>query len=231
MDEIAEIRAAACARTKAGLLIAGPAGVGKSRLLREACADRDVVPVQATRAGAELAVLEYLSLGEPVGLATLIALTSAEACEAVEEAQLASVLRDGRRTQIRLAHPIYGEVIRASCPVLRARRRQAELAAVTKTYGHRRREDVMRIAAWRLESGTATEPGPLLTAAALAYAVSDLSLALRLAEAAVAAGGGLDATLTLAQFRIWSAQPRRPPPHSPSPTWRTPTSSSAPATP
>ncbi|MEV5749349.1 LuxR C-terminal-related transcriptional regulator [Actinoallomurus sp. NPDC052308] len=378
MDEIAEIRAAVGARAKAGLLIAGPAGVGKSRLLREACADRDVVSVQATRAGAglplgvfaphlppnppvdagpagmvrwaaealsgrviavddahllddasatlllhlaaagrafllltvrsrepapdaitalwkddwvarselgpftvddvravlpaisesavrrlhrltggnalmlreltlsgdalggtrearsprgsgavrisprlaelvhdrlaglggdELAVLEYLSLGEPVGLAALIALTSAEACEAVEEAQLASVLRDGRRTQLRLAHPIYGEVIRASRPVLRARRRQAELAAVTEAYGHRRREDVMRIAAWRLESGTATEPGPLLAAAALAYAVSDLSLALRLAEAAVAAGGGLDATLMLAEFRIWSAQP------------------------
>ncbi|MCO5999480.1 helix-turn-helix transcriptional regulator [Actinoallomurus rhizosphaericola] len=378
VDEMAEIRAAARDRVKGGLLIAGPAGVGKSRLLREACADWDVVSVQATRAGAglplgafaphlppdppvdtgpagmvrwaaealagrviavddahllddasatlllhlaaagrafllltvrsrepapdaitalwkddwvarlelgpftvgdvraalpeipesavrrlhrltggnalmlreltlsgddfdgsrekrnprgsgavrisprlaelvhdrlaglgadELAVLEYLSLGEPVGLATLTALTSAEACEAVEEAQLAAVVPDGRRTQIRLAHPIYGEVIRASCPVLRARRRQAELAAATEAYGHRRRDDVMRIAAWRLESGTATEPGPLLTAAALAYAVSDLSLALRLAEAAVAAGGGLDAALTLAEFRIWSAQP------------------------
>ena len=44
---------------------------------------------------------------------------------------------------VRLAHPLYGEVLRAGLPPLRLRRVQAELADIVEAHGARRREDVV----------------------------------------------------------------------------------------
>src|SRR6266511_2542691 len=94
-------------------------------------------------------VLELVALGEPIGLPLLSAAAGVEAVELAEERQLIRVVREDRRTTIRLAHPLYGEMVRQRCPVTRVRRLLADLAALVEGVGARRRDDALRVAVWR----------------------------------------------------------------------------------
>jgi len=145
-------------------------------------------------------VLEYVALAEPIGLGLVEKLTSRTAVEALEERDLVRVSTDGQRCQLRLAHPLFGELARARCPTLRTQRHLSELADATVAAGARRREDVLRVAVWRLDSGSPTGPEALLAGCRAAWAVHDSPLARKLGRAAVAAGGGIPAALTLADI-------------------------------
>ncbi|MFI7464099.1 LuxR C-terminal-related transcriptional regulator [Nonomuraea sp. NPDC049646] len=147
----------------------------------------------------EREVLELVAYGAPVGAELLVALTSPRAVERVEARGLVTVTGEGRREQVRLGHPLYGEVIRGDCGTLRARRRLRTLAEALEASGLRRREDELRAAVWRLDSGSAAAPELLLSAAGLAWARRDPRLAARLARAAIEAGGGVAAVALLGQ--------------------------------
>jgi predicted ATPase len=67
----------------------------------------------ADACGDERSALELLAVGEPLGLTTLAGLSSPEAVDAAERRGLITVSSEGRRRQARLAHPLYGEVLRA----------------------------------------------------------------------------------------------------------------------
>ncbi|MDH2430671.1 LuxR C-terminal-related transcriptional regulator [Sphaerisporangium sp. TRM90804] len=144
------------------------------------------------------AVLELTAFGEPVGLTALLELTAPDAVEQAEDRGLIRLSRDGRRVAVRLGHPLYGEVARAGCPPLRRRNRYAALAAALERGGARRRDDLLRLTVWRLESGAQASPGPLLSACGLAWSAHDYPLAIRLGRAALAAGGGVEAAVLLA---------------------------------
>jgi Tetratrico peptide repeat len=116
--------------------------------------------------------------------------------EALEGQGLVAVEQDGRRLMIRLAHPLYGEVLRHHTPTLRARAVCRQLADTLASMGMRRREDLLRLATWRLDGGDPTRPN-LLAEAARRAASADSVVAERLARAAVQAGGGFDAGLAL----------------------------------
>src|SRR6266498_2141378 len=152
-------------------------------------------------------VLELAALGEPIGLPLLSAAAGVEAVELAEERQLIRVVREDRRTTIRLAHPLYGEMVRQRCPVTRVRRLLADLAALVEGVGARRRDDALRVAVWRLDSDTAHDPGQLLTACRHAFAGYDIPLAARLGRAAVAAGGGFAAAEALAAVLMFADAP------------------------
>ncbi|MDH2430501.1 LuxR family transcriptional regulator [Sphaerisporangium sp. TRM90804] len=160
--------------------------------LRETVAGRigDVTP-------AEREVLEFLAYGEPLGAGLLAGLASPDAVERLEDRQLVTVEQDGRRLQVRLAHPLYGELIRAGCGLLRARRVMRGLAEAVDRTGARRREDVLRVAVWRLDGGAPGDARSMLAACERARMVRDLILAERLGRAAVAAGGGAPALIML----------------------------------
>ncbi|MET9629465.1 helix-turn-helix transcriptional regulator [Lentzea sp. NPDC006480] len=132
----------------------------------------------------ERSVLELLAFGEPLDLAAPEALDG-----------LVTVSDDG----LRLAHPLYGEVLRAQCPPLRKRNHQRHLASVL--------DDPLRVAVLRLETGTADDPSLLLTAARLATATGAVPLAERLARAAWSVGGGADAARLLAEVLVFSDRP------------------------
>ena len=132
----------------------------------------------------ERRVLELLAFGEPLDLA---------ASEALEG--LVNVTDDG----LRLAHPLYSEVLRAQCPPLRKRNHQRYLASVL--------DDPLRVAVLRLDSGTADDPDQLLQAAQLAGATGGVLLAERLARAAWSIGGGVDAARLLAQVLLFTDRP------------------------
>ncbi|GAA2208415.1 LuxR family transcriptional regulator [Nonomuraea monospora] len=147
----------------------------------------------------EREVLELVAFGEPLGAAPLVELTSAGAVERVESRGLIVTVGDGRRDQLGLGHPLYGEVVRGDCGTLRARRRLRMLAEALEATGLRRREDELRAAVWRLDSGSVTDPAMLTSAAKLAWGRHDPRLAARLARAAIDAGAGVAAVSVLGE--------------------------------
>jgi DNA-binding NarL/FixJ family response regulator len=133
--------------------------------------------------------LELLAYSEPVELDLLASLVEEEALDDLETRALIRVESSGRRTVVRLGHPLYGSLLRATCPALRAQSHQRALAAGLEATGARRREDLMRIATWRLDGGSPISLDLLTSAAEQAWAARDVTLADRLCRAAVDAGG------------------------------------------
>ncbi|GAA1286807.1 helix-turn-helix transcriptional regulator [Saccharothrix xinjiangensis] len=129
-------------------------------------------------------VLELLAFGEPLDAD----LFDAHELEPLSDRGLVVVADDG----LRLAHPLYGEVLRAGCSDVRARNHKRRLAALL--------DDPLRVAVLRLESGTADDPELLRAAALRACHALDLGLAVRLARAAWETGGGPPAGHLLAQL-------------------------------
>ncbi|QGN50430.1 LuxR C-terminal-related transcriptional regulator [Micromonospora sp. WMMD558] len=153
------------------------------------------------------AVVELVAFGEPLGLQLLGQAVEPADVETAEERGLITVVRDDRRLDVRLAHPMYGEVMRRQCPVSRTRRLQARLAQLLEEVGTRRRDDLLRVAVWRLESGTAQDERMLLGAAVQAFTRYDVPLATRLARAALDTGGGFDAAELLATILMFADRP------------------------
>jgi DNA-binding NarL/FixJ family response regulator len=154
-------------------------------------------------------VLELVAFGEPIGLPLLLRTAAAADVESAEERGLIRVAEDGRRRDVCLAHPLYGEVARRQCGVARAHRLLATLADLVETAGARRRDDLLRVAVWRLDSGTAQGGGLLLDAAVQAFGRFDLTLAARLARAARDAGAGYEAAELLAFTLLFADEPDR----------------------
>ncbi|MEG3636273.1 LuxR C-terminal-related transcriptional regulator [Micromonospora palythoicola] len=153
------------------------------------------------------AVVELVAFGEPLGLRLLHQAVEQHDVEYAEERGLITMVESDRRLDVRLAHPLYGEVVRRQCPVSRTRRLQAHLADLLEKVGKRRREDLLRVARWRLASGTAQDPAMLIAAAGEAFARYDVPLATRLARAALDAGGGFDAAELLATILMFADRP------------------------
>jgi DNA-binding CsgD family transcriptional regulator len=149
-------------------------------------------------------VLEVLAFGEPLGVPLLAELTDAVAVEQVEARGLVEVYLDGRRLQARLAHPLYGEVQRARIGMLHARRLRGRIACALGATGGRRAGDTLRRAVLMLDSDLPPDAVLLTNAARRATELGDLTLARRVARAAVAAGGGFEPRLLLSNALSWS---------------------------
>lgn len=149
---------------------------------------------------AERNVLELIAHGEPLGAATIQVRYRDLTLDALEQRGLLVMDRDGRRLTVRLAHPLYGEVLRRHIPSQRAREVSRLLAGAVERTGARRREDLLRLAIWRLDGGGALDGRRMLLAAQAARNRGDLLLAERLARAATEAGAGFDAGLLASQL-------------------------------
>ncbi|MFI6274906.1 LuxR C-terminal-related transcriptional regulator [Streptomyces sp. NPDC050988] len=127
----------------------------------------------ATADSAGRPVLELLALCEPLTLADAEDLAPPQVMAALEQAGLVRITQDRRRTAVSLAHPLYGEVLRASLPVLRRRSLLLEQAVRVEARGARRRGDLLRIATWRLAATGTADPALLTQAALLARHAHD----------------------------------------------------------
>ncbi|MFC5065774.1 LuxR C-terminal-related transcriptional regulator [Actinomycetospora atypica] len=145
-------------------------------------------------------VLELLAVAEPLGLGMLESLAGSGPVEEVAQRGLVSVEPDGDRWELRFAHPLYGEAVRARTSVPRARRLRSELSAAFASTGGRRAGDGLRRAVLDLGSDRPLDPAVLVTAAMQASGLGDLPLAERLLRAAVEAGGGFEARAGLAHL-------------------------------
>jgi len=148
---------------------------------------------------AERTVMEAVAYGEPLGSAELGSFGDRNVIERLEEKGLLSLAYDGRRLQIRAAHPLYADVVRLELSALREQRVALALAEAVDAFGRRRREDTLRVGTWRLVCGGA-DPGVMYEAARTARWRYAFPLAERLARESVAAGAGFDARLLLAQL-------------------------------
>ncbi len=151
---------------------------------------------------AERGLLEEVAAGDPLELALLHFVASDARVEQLERRGLLEVTVNGRRSSVRLAHPIYGEVLRDRTGTLRARAIRRRLADALHQTGARRREDLLRLATWRLEGGGGRPGGLFLQAAHRALWYFDFRLAQRLAEASLDAGGELPAGRAVSEALI-----------------------------
>lgn len=146
---------------------------------------RDIVEVRlAGLADDEVAALELVAFGEPVTLEVIEHLEVTEAVERLEAKAIVATTQDGDGTEVRLAHPLHGDVLRDRTPVIRSRRARRRLADAVEAAGGDRPGDVLRVALWRLDGGGPIEPDALVAGAALAGHAFDYATAERLARAA-----------------------------------------------
>ena len=139
--------------------------------------------------------LEVLAVGEPLPTALFERVVGAHLLEELEAAALVAVNSPDACDSIQLAHPLYGEAVRAQLGPLRRRSICRELAGAGAHGGC----DVLRLAGWQLDSGAALDADTLTTAAERAGRLGDHHLAERLARAAIAGGGGMTPSLLLAE--------------------------------
>ena len=154
----------------------------------------------------ERALLELVAVGEPLGQAELGRLADPGSVETLDRKGLITSWVDGRRVQVGLAHPVYGDAVRAGVSALRERALTRSLAAVIETAGGRRREDTLRLASLRLAGGGGS--ASLLQAGAVAArGRHDHSLTEQLARAAIAEGAGFDARFMAAEAAHFQGRP------------------------
>lgn len=147
----------------------------------------------------ERRLLEVVAQGEPLGTAELEAVGSRDLAARLERAGLLTSRMDGRRLELRLAHSVYADVLREQTPHVRSQEIQRELAEIVESTGARRRDDVLRVATWRLAGGV-VDPQRTLAAAVIARWRYDFPLAEQLARRAAQVGAGFDARLLAAQL-------------------------------
>lgn len=152
--------------------------------------------------------LAIAAVGEAVGLSRLEETGYGRALDALEKRGLIEIHADGRRRRVRVAHPLYGEVVRERMTTPSYRRICAMLAEEIARTGMRRREDARRAAFWRLEAGLPADPVVLLAAARDARFVQDFANTEHFARAALDSGGGAAAAQMLGAVLYASGRPQ-----------------------
>jgi DNA-binding CsgD family transcriptional regulator len=140
--------------------------------------------------------VELLALGEPLAIDEIEALISEDALLDAESHGLIATSGD----EVGLAHPLYGEAVRATLPPLRARSLRLALIDVVEARSPFGPDNALRAARLRLDAGVALPVGLALDAARAANRAGDPDLGAELAALA-GAGADLAAAMLLAQAR------------------------------
>ncbi len=149
------------------------------------------------------AVIDVLAVGEPIELRSLARITDPAAVEEADVRGLITLEQVDGAMEVRIAHPLYGEVRKGRAPPTRLRRLRG-LVAGELAAGDRRDDAriVVRRATLMLDSDLDPDPQLFLAAARTAIRL-DAPLAERLARAAVLAGGGMEPQLTYCYCLVW----------------------------
>jgi DNA-binding CsgD family transcriptional regulator len=159
------------------------------------------VPEQAQTA------LDVLAITRQLGLADLETFCPPDLLEHLERDGLICVEVHDRRTIVDLAHPMYGEVLRARMTTLRLRNLQRALADQLESFGLHRRDDPMRLALWRLEAGGEVDSELLYSAGRLALIGRESDLADRFARATADRGRPVEAARLVVDSASLRADP------------------------
>jgi DNA-binding CsgD family transcriptional regulator len=149
-------------------------------------------------------VIDVLAVGEPIELAALTRITDAAAVEEAESRGLITLEPAGCGIEVRVAHPLYGQVRRSRAAHTRIRRLRGLVASALAASTDR--DDirvVVRRATLALGSDLTPDADLLVKAARGAVWLADLPLADRLAEAAIQAGAGAEPNFVRAHALSW----------------------------
>ena len=149
-------------------------------------------------------VIDALAIGEPIKLTALKNIAGPDAVEEADTRGLITLDHVDGSIEVRIAHPIYAELRRKRAAPTKLRRLRGMVAAELAADDDR--DDVqvvIRRATLSLDSDLPPDVGLLNEAARGAIWLADLSLADRLAEAAVRAGAGPEAHFLRAHALSW----------------------------
>ncbi len=148
-------------------------------------------------------VVEVVAYGEPLAPAVLARLAEPAA---IDEAERRALIRAGTPTDpasVRLAHPLFGEAVRARTGPLAARRLRTELVTALTAAGRQSPADRLKAAVLSLDADAPVTAERLVEASWQATSLSNLALGERLARAAVAVGDAFEAPLALGYALSW----------------------------
>ena len=152
-------------------------------------------------------VIDVLAVGEPIEFTALTRITDAAAVEEAETRGLIALEPAGRGIEVRVAHPLYGQVRLRRAAHTRLRRLRGLVA--TELAASSDRDEirvVVRRASLSLDSDLTPDADLFLRAANGAVWLGDLHLAERLAEAAIHAGAGPEPNFVRAHALSWAGR-------------------------
>jgi DNA-binding CsgD family transcriptional regulator/tetratricopeptide (TPR) repeat protein len=149
-------------------------------------------------------VVDALAVGEPIELAALRRIADPAAVEEADARGIITLEPVAGGVEVRVAHPLYGEVRRRRAPTTRLRRLRGLVAAeLAAAEDHDDIQVVVRRATLSLDSDLTPDADLLVRAAHGAVWLADLPLADRLAEAAIRAGAGPEPNFVRAHALSW----------------------------
>jgi DNA-binding CsgD family transcriptional regulator len=128
--------------------------------------------------------LELLAVGEPLRLAHVEELIPLELLTRLDNDLLLRIGPGESEEVVQLAHPVYGDVLRASMPRLRVRHLRLILADSLERAGRSAADDLERMVRWRVAAGAAVPADQLLSAGRRALSRFDVDFARRCADEA-----------------------------------------------
>ncbi|MEJ2886295.1 LuxR C-terminal-related transcriptional regulator [Actinomycetospora aeridis] len=146
-------------------------------------------------------LMRLLAFGQPLGCEVVSGLYGDVVLARLETQGLVTSVRDGRRLEIGLAHPLYTELLRSRATPLQEREAYRRLRTALEASGSRRAGDRHRLLAWRAAEGMATDPAELLDAAR-GVAPTEPRTAERLLRAAADHGAGFEVLWRLGLLRV-----------------------------
>ena len=134
----------------------------------------------------ERRAVEVLAVAGSLNQASVAMLGHERAVAHLERRGLVTSSRETR--SVSLAHPLFGEVVRARIPLGRLDEIRCALADAVEATIELTPQDNMRVALWRAESGERSHAAQLVSAARYAWAVGAATVAELLARAALEGG-------------------------------------------
>ena len=150
-----------------------------------------------------LRVLRIVSLGEPLELEIAQSLCPDESIDRAVRLGFVAIERRGRRDEVRVGHPLFGQTLAGNEDRRDRRDAAAELAEAILRSPLRRGHDHLRLAVLEMWAGAASDVGRLTSAASQARQLGDLGLAVALARFAVETDAGPEARLELLECLFW----------------------------
>ena len=124
-----------------------------------------------------------VAFGGPLEIELLEQLVDPDALVVLEDARLLVADESDDTLIVRFVHPVYADAGRRAVGRLAARQLLRDLADALERRRPRRTQDVLRIATWRLDGGSTSDPTVLADAVRLAFERNDFDLAERLGVA------------------------------------------------
>lgn len=131
---------------------------------------------------ADLEALRHIAFAEPCEPVELVSVADADTLVRLESAEVILSAEDRGRLVVRLTHPIYGDVLRASTGLLQRRAILASLASDLAARGVTRPDEIIKLARLAVDGGVEVDNSVLRRAVAPTMQAGQLDLAERIAR-------------------------------------------------